>query len=218
MRTIVVLFLMLIVPFQGNSQHTVTFKVKKVPKLLNTLTTHSFFGKRGNSSANYQSYSKPMFIRLFADSTFMYFHSELVGDTLDKVYHYFSKTEGVQRGKFISNVSGGIRLEMIQGHYAIDIELKEVNACVGNTATIKKSYCFSMYKGALLRSFNSNVKPTLFPEGGGVDVLELYPVDVYYKLVELSANNQEALRRLYPELFEDEKESLDSTSQAVITQ
>lgn len=206
---------MLTFSLTGRGQQTVTFQIKKVPKLLGTLTTHSFFGKRGNGSATYQSYSEPMFIRLFADSTFLYFHSDLVGDTLDYVFHYFTKKKDVQRGKFTKNNAGGITLLMRQNHYDINIELREVSACVGNTATIKNKFCFEMYKGALLRTFNSTVKPTLFPPEGGVDVLELYPVDVYYKLVELSANNQEALKKLYPELFKKDKLPADSTNQAV---
>ena len=77
---------------------------------------------------------------------------------------------------------------------------------------MKESYDFFMYKGALSRTYKGNVKPSLFPGEGTSDLLEMYPLDAYYKIITMSKENQDALELLYPELYENSNSDSTSTS------
>lgn len=188
---------------------TTTFTLKKAPNLLETITTHAFFGNRNNQGFKFQNYDAPLFLKLYQNNTFMMFNSELVGDSLDYIYHYFSKQKGIYRGSFTLDSNDLYELAVIKGNLNCKFQLKAIPTKVGGTATIKTTFDFTMYKGALSRSYNGAAKPTLFPVDGSTDLLEMYPLEAYYKLVNMSAENQEALKLLYPEMFENQE--ADST-------
>ena len=210
MRNLILLFILINVSVSG--QNKVTFTLRKAPELLETITTHSFFGNRNNTGFKTQNYDSPLFLKLYKNNTFLMFNSELVGDSIGIVYHYFCKEKEVYRGNFQLDSNNRIELDVVKGNLNCNFQLRTVPTTVGGTATMKNKFDFLMYKGALLRTYAGNVKPSLFPDDGTSDLLEMYPLDTYYKLINLSEENQEALKLLYPEMFENSNTDSTNTS------
>jgi hypothetical protein len=210
MRNLILLFIML--SLSGVGQNKITFKLRKPPDVLETITTHSFFGNRNNTGFKNQNYDAPLFLKLYKDNTFLMFNSNLVGDSIDIVYHYFNNIKDVYRGDFELDSNGKFELNVIKGNLNCNFQLRSIPTTVGGTPTMKESYDFFMYKGALSRTYKGNVKPSLFPGEGTSDLLEMYPLDAYYKIITMSKENQDALELLYPELYENSNSDSTSTS------
>ena len=210
MKKLILLFIL--INYSAIGQHKITFKLRKAPDLLETITTHSFFGNRNNTGFKTQNYDSPLFLKLYKNNTFLMFNSDLVGDSLDIVYHYFNNEENVYRGNFKLDSNNRIELNVLKGNLNCNIKLKTVATKVGGTASMKNKFNFIMYKGALSRSFTGKVKPSLFPADGVTDLLEMYPLKTYYKLINLSEENQEALKLLYPEMFKNDDKDTTNTS------
>jgi len=206
------LLLFILINHSTIGQNKITFKIRKAPDLLETITTHSFFGNRNNTGFKTQNYDNPLFIKLYKNNTFLMFNSDLVGDSIGMVYHYFNKEKDVYRGNFKLDANNSFELNVLKGNINCNIKLKTVATKVGGTASMKNKFNFIMYKGVLSRSFTGKVKPSLFPADGVTDLLEMYPLKTYYKLINLSEENQEALKLLYPEMFKNEHKDSTNTS------
>lgn len=210
MRNLILLFVL--ISYSVIGQKKTTFKLRKSPELLETITTHLFFGNRNNTGFKTQNYDSPLFLKLYKNNTFLMFNSELVGDSLGIVYHYFNKKEEVYRGHFKLDSNNNFELNVIQGNLNCNIKLRTLATAVGGTVSMKNKFNFIMYKGALLRTFTGKVKPSLFPADGVTDLLEMYSLETYYKLINLSEENEEALKLLHPEMFKNENKNATNRS------